>query len=279
MTTRHVTRQLNLLIDGRLAREDALKAMGHLAECEWCTAEWEAMRRDREALQTSGSGIDMRSAQRLLNRERIAVIAQTEPRRHAKIARSVHPHVLRGSLLVAAGVVGILTILYVLGEPKEVQLSTLFDGASAHGLAAPTESQMSAGGIDVLATSGQPEWASEEIVPLGMVIQENDGIRISHTTARMGDQEMVVTESRGRLPHDVDEVLERSDQGNRAVYLGDDGTGVVFASGDSVVRITCDCSEETLVVIVDAFPDEQHPGLLTRVGDGMGAIADVVTGG
>ena len=86
MITRHVTKQLNLLIDGRLEREDALKAMGHLAECEWCTTEWEALRRDRGALQTSGSGIDMRSAQKLLNRERIAVIAQTEPRRHAKVA-------------------------------------------------------------------------------------------------------------------------------------------------------------------------------------------------
>jgi len=280
VSTRHVTRQLNLLIDGRLGREDALKVMGHLAECELCTAEWDALRRDREALQTSGSGIDMRFAQKLLNRERIAVIAQTEPRRHAKVARSVRPHVLRGSLIAVSGVVGILTILYMLGEPKEVQLSAFVEGNSVNGLTSHAIYPLGAGGMNSLVTSGQPGWASEEITQLGTVIQENNGVRVSRTTARMGENEFIVTESRGRLPQNVGEVLERSDQGGREVFLLDgDGSGVLFASGDGVVMIDCSCSGEALAGVVEAFPEEQPPGVLTRVSDGMGEIADAVTGG
>ena len=192
----------------------------------------------------------------------------------------MRPHVLRGSLLAATGVIGILTILYMLGEPKEVPLNTFFEGNSVQGLAASTISPLSAGGANGLVASGLPEWASEEITPLGTIVQEDNGVRVSRTTARIGEHEIVVTESRGRLPENVDEVLERSDQGDRDVFLLEgDGAGVLFASGDRVIRIGCSCSEETMVGMVEAFPEEQHPGVLTRVSDGMGAIANAVTGG
>jgi hypothetical protein len=278
--THHVTRQLNLLIDGRLERQDALKAMAHLAECESCTDEWDALRRDREALQTSGSGIDMRFAQRLLDRERIAVIAQAEPRRHAKAANCVRPHVLRGSLLVASGAIGILTILYMLGEPKEIPLSTLIAGNSVSETTVQMVSMDDAEETAALVASGHPEWAGSELTPLGTTILEDDGIRVSRTTVRMGENELIVTERRGRLPRDIAEVLEQSAQGDRTVFLFDgDGAGILFESGQMVVTIGCSCPKEILVGVAQGFPEERSPGVLSRLGDGMGELADVVTGG
>lgn len=276
----HVTRQLSLLIDGRLERPDALKAMAHLAECETCTSEWAALRKDHEALQTSGSGIDMRFAQRLLDRERIAVIAQAEPRRHAKAASTMRPHVLRGTLMVASGAIGILAILYLLGEPQEIPVSTLIAGNSATGQAVMAISVNGADKADTLVASGHPEWVDSEMVPLETVTLEEDGIRLSQTTVRMGENQFVVTEGHGRLQRDIGEVLEQSTQGDRAVFLVDgEGAGILFASGDMVVMIDCSCSEEVLIGVAEYFPEESPPGVLTRLGDGVEELADVVTWG
>ncbi|MBN2177729.1 MAG: zf-HC2 domain-containing protein [Demequinaceae bacterium] len=280
MLNRHVIRQLNLLIDGRLEREDALKAMAHLERCERCTAEWEALRRDREALQTSGSGIDMRSARKLLERERIAVLAQAEPRRLAKAATGVRPHVLKATVLVASGVISVLTILYILGEPKEIPLSRLLPGNTIYGPTVSTLADSNLGARDQVVAYETPAWLAEDMTPLGTIVGEDDGARVSQTTVLFGENCLTVTERQGRLPRDVGEHLERSDQGEREVFLLDEeGSGILFESGDSVITVGCDCTLDVLVGIVDSFPEESSPGILTRLGDGVGAVADAVTGG
>ncbi|MCJ7827057.1 MAG: zf-HC2 domain-containing protein [Demequinaceae bacterium] len=280
MLSRHVIRQLNLLIDGRLEREDALKAMAHLEGCERCTAEWDALRRDREALQTSGTGIDMRSAQRLLGRERIAVLAQAEPRRLAKAATGVRPHILKGTIMAASGVIAILSILYMLGEPREIPLSSLLPGNTIYGPTVSTLVMDNADARENAIASESPAWQVPEMTPLGTIIVDDNGARVSRTTVLMGENRFTVTERRGRLPKDVEDFLQRSDQGEREVFLFDEeGSGVMFESGDNVISIDCDCSLDVLVGIVNTFPEESSPGVLTRLGDGVGVIADAVTGG
>jgi hypothetical protein len=138
-------------------------------------------------------------------------------------------------------------------------------------------------GLDLtaaLVASGHPEWAGSEMIPLGTVILKENGISLSQTTVRMGENQFVVTEGRGRLPQDVGDVLEQTTQGDRTVFLLEgDGAGIVFASGDMVVMIDCSCPKEILVGAAGYFPEERPPGILTRLGDGMEELAEVVTGG
>lgn len=274
----HVTRQLNLLIDGRLGRDDALKAMAHLAECESCTSRWDALRQGREALQTSGNGIDMTSAQRLLSRDRIAVLAQTEPRRHAKAAAGMRPRVLRGILVATPAVMALLVLLYVLGEPREIPLSTLTQGNIIY---APTVSSLAVDSStvpDSHGSSSYPSWVGPEMTPLGMVVREDQGMTVSQTRVLLGENQLTVTERRGRLPREIDDVLPRAES-DRPVYLLDEaGTDIVFGSADTVVTVSCACETDVLVDFAGNFPEESSPGVLDRLGDGMGVVADAVTG-
>jgi len=275
---RHVVRQLNLLIDGRLNRDDALKAMAHLEECERCTARWDALRRGREALQTSGNGIDMTSAQHLLNRDRIAMLAKAEPRRHVKVAAGVRPRVLKGVIVATPMVVAILAVLYMLGEPREVPLTSLLPGNTVYG---PTVSNLAMDGstsVGSVEHSSCPQWVDPDMTPLDSFIREEEGVRISETKVLFGGSQLTVTERPGRLPKEVDEVLPRA-EADRDVYLLDEGgTDIVFESAGQVVTASCECSTDVLVGFAGSFPEGNSPGLLTQLGDGVGVVVDAVTG-
>jgi hypothetical protein len=275
---RHVARQLNLLIDGRLDRDDALKAMAHLEECERCGARWEALRRGREALQTSGSGIDMRSAQHLLNRDRIAMLAKAEPRRHIKVAAGVRPRFFKGLILTAPMVVATLTALYMLGEPREIPLSTLLPGNTVYG---PTVSSLALDGstsVGSVEYSSCPQWVDPDMTPLDSVVREEEGVKISETRVLFEGNQLTVTERPGRLPREVGEVLPRAESDRDVYVLDEEGTDIVFESAGQVVTASCDCPTDVLVGFAGGFPEGDSPGLLTQLGDGVGVVVDAVTG-
>ena len=279
MTTRHLGKRLCLLLDSRLDRDETLRAMAHLDECEACSEEWESLRRDREALQTSGTGIDMRFAQRLLDKERIAEIALAEPKRHAKAATGAHPHVLRATVLSASGVVGILAILYILGQPKEIPLETFLYGSQYSGLAIGTSAAPAMTSVPDMEAWAHPVWDAPVDAQVEAVVFTDGSGRILSATMVVAAEEFTVTERKGQLPADVSNVLERTGTESRDVFLLEgDGTSVLFESGNKVVKIDCACPVEDLVGFADTFPEGRAPGVLERLGEGVGVFADAVTG-
>jgi hypothetical protein len=279
VTDRHVVRQLNLLVDGRLGRDDALKVMAHLEGCARCTARWDELRQGREVLQTSGNGIDMRSAQQLLNRDRIAMLAQAEPRRHVKVAAGVRPRILKGIVVSTPMVVLALVVLYFLGEPREIPLTTLLAGNTVYG---PTVSSLaldSSASAETSASPPCPQWVGSDMTPLNSFVRDEEGVRVSQTKVLFGGDQLTVTERRGRLPKGIDDVLPRIEADRDVYILDDQGTDIVFQSADQVVTVSCDCPTDVLVGFTGNFPEQDSPGLLGQLGDGIGVVVDAMTGG
>jgi hypothetical protein len=279
MTTRHLGKRLSQLLDGRLNDEETLEAMAHLESCPACNEEWDDLRRDREALQTSGSGIDMRNAQKLLNRDRIAEIAQAEPRRHVKVAGGVRPHFMRATLLSTAGVTVVLALLYALGEPGVVSPDAFVAEAVHHGPDLRIVPSSSAAD-EVLAPWVHPEWGEGTIAPAQAVRTEANGVRVVRALVFVGDDELMVSEVKGQLPSEPTDPLVRVEHEARDVFQieGEDST-IFFESEDAVVRLDCTCSLESLLAVADTFPESRDPGVFERLGQGVGAVANAVTGG
>ena len=87
MNDKHLGDRIHDLLDGRLSRTDTHAAMAHLDHCEECSKRWQELRSAREALNSSPAGIDMRFAQMLLDKDRMAQIAQGESKHVARAAR------------------------------------------------------------------------------------------------------------------------------------------------------------------------------------------------
>lgn len=279
MITRHLGKRLYDLADGRLENAENLEAMAHLETCSACSRVWHEALSARLALQTSGSGIDMRFSQRLLDRARIAEIAGAEPRRQAKAARGIRPHVLRATALASVALVFALAALYVLGEPHQVSLRS-FAADSGHGarsLALVNHPIAAEGGV---ASWDDPAWEGTDIVPLSSVVVERDGAPVLRATAVFGPQQMVISELRGQLVVDPADGLVRTEAESHTVYVleGVEVT-VLFESGDSVIRIDCYCELHIVLDATAEFPEAQPPGVLERIGSGVATVASAVTGG
>ncbi len=279
MTARHLGKRLFPLLDGRLDRAETLEAMAHLDSCPGCSQEWADLRRDREALQTSGSGIDMRFAQKLLDRDRIAEIAQAEPRRHIKVAGGVRPHFLRATLLSAAGVTIVLMLLYALGEPGVVGPEAFIAGSANHE-AVLRNFPSSEAQQEALAPWVHPMWREGTVAPVSAVRMEANGVHIVVAVVIVGNDELTVSEAKGRLPADLGDPLVRVNHDAREVFQveGEDST-IFFESENSVVRIDCSCPLESLLAVADTFPESRDLGVFERLGQGVGAVASAVTGG
>jgi hypothetical protein len=277
VTTRHLGKRLYLLVDGRLDRADAIEAMTHLEDCEACTNEWREILRAREALQTSGSGIDMRFARRLLDRDRIAEIAQAEPKRHVKVASGVRPHVVRATALGTVATIAVLSVLYALGEPDRVGIDSLASANAENGpVRVVGEEGPDPRSLDPWA---HPVWDDSEFVPISAWILDDDGVPMLQATVLLGEHEMLITERKGRLVVRPDDAVVRAEDTSREVYLVDgDDSAVVFESADAVVMIGCTCPMDSLLGAVDEFPEASGQGVLARLGSGVGEVADAVTG-
>jgi anti-sigma factor RsiW len=281
VTTRHLGKRLYSLVDGRLSREDAYVAMAHVGECEECAARWEALRRDRIALQTSGTGIDMTFAGHLLDRSRIAEIARDEPRRHVRAApgRGVNVAVV-GISLVAGGAL-VLGLLWTLGAPPEVGLE----------VAAPPDQSTAASvqlmGAPRMRVEGSliswvhPEWEGSNVIPVdAAVIQMQDGTTVLVASILAGGEPIRVIEQKGTLPAGFGAGLPRGAAADREVYVvSEDPSQIVWDAGGVVVSLGCACSVAILESVASQFPDGHEPGILERLGDGLETAADAVTGG
>jgi hypothetical protein len=281
VTTRHLGKRLYALVDGRLSREDAYVAMAHVGECEECAARWQALREDRIALQTSGTGIDMSFASHLLDRSRIAEIARDEPRRHVRAAhgRGVNVAVLGISALAGGALV--LGLLWNLGAPPEVGLE----------VAAPPDQSTAASvqlmGAPRMRVEGSliswvhPPWESTDVIPVdAAVIQMADGTTVLVASILAGGEPIRVIEQRGTLPAGFGAGLPKGMATDREVYVvSENPSQIVWDAGGVVVSLGCTCAVDVLESVASEFPDGHEPGVLERLGDGLESVANAVAGG
>lgn len=280
MTTRHLGKRLYPLVDGRLARAETIEAMTHVDDCVACRSAWDNLRRDREALQTSGKGIDMKFAVRLLDQGRIAEIALAEPKRHVKVASRVRPHVWRASITGAVLCVTVLGILWSLGAPDEVRLDSVLAGDAIPGQQTAVVSNSAIRGSDALATWALPAWDDEEIIPVEALLIDHAGSATLFVTIRSDGSEITMTETTGRLPRNIAESMDLWAGAPRALFVIEDPHQILaFEAADKVVVLACRCAPEVLVDVALAFPEAYGPTVFERLGDGAQAVADAVTGG
>lgn len=281
MTTRHLGKRLYALVDGRLSREDAYVAMAHVGECAECAGKWEALRRDRIALQTSGTGIDMSFTSHLLDRNRIAEIARDEPRRHVRAASGRAANVAVVGLTLFAGGALLLGILWRLGAPPEVGLEV---AAAPDAATASSVQLMGAPGMRLegsLVSWVHPAWETSTLIPVdASVIHAADGTTVLVAHVLAGNDSVTVIEQEGTLPAGFSSEFPMGGVAGHEVYVvSDHPTQVVWDAGGVVVGLGCTCSLDVLASVASQFPNGTEPGVMERLGDGLRVVADAVTGG
>ncbi|MDE0572643.1 hypothetical protein ON058_04350 [Demequina sp. B12] len=290
MTEPHLGQTLHDLLDNRLSAQQAADAMAHIGACGECRTKWDELRAAREALKTSSAGIDMRFAQQLLDRERMAQIAQFESKSQVRAASGqAHRPVMAlmlALILISSGVVA----CYAAGAPHVVGVA-IADGAgqAASGEGSATASAdadvayISSSAMrdgEALANWSAPDWDVADLVPVeARVLQDAQGRAMLVAWVVSGAHTVTVTEQRGELDLDVAQYFPTVDFANGPAYwVNDDPMQVVWDAGDFVMSATCHCTLSTLEATAASFPSADGPGLLDRLGDGAVRIANVVTG-
>lgn len=277
MSRRHLGGRIYDLVAGRLSRDDAYVAMAHLDECTECRSRYDELRADRVALQTSGSGIDMRFTEKLLDRDRIAQIAKTEPKRHVRAARPGFAGLKIAAVVAAGATVVVVGGLWALGAPREVAL----DIASAGPLGATSNAQtMQAQRMrsdDSLRTWIHPEWADTMLIPVEATVMETpSGATVLVATLLSGHHEIIVTEQHGRLPDSMTTRYAEADVDAHDAYVVD-ARQLVFETGDVVIGVQCaECEMWVLEGAAEEFPTAEDPGVLERIGDGFDRVSEAV---
>lgn len=278
MSDEHLGESVHDLLDNRLSPGQAATAMSHLDACDACRIRWDELRAARDALKTSDAGIDMRFAQQLLDRERMAQIASGESRQQARAAR---PRDRRPALaaFVLIAVLGVAFAAgYVVGEPQEVSLEFAeSDDSPAQAVMQVGAQGMRAG--DELRSWVHPDWESTGLVPVqAKVLRDQSGQNVLVASILAEVEPIVVTEQHGRLAPAVAERYASVDLGHATAYLvSERPRQLVWQTGDVVISVTCSCASATLVATASAFPAHGDPTLVDRVVDGLGEIADLVT--
>lgn len=279
MTDRHLGERLHDLLDGRLSREDSHAAMAHLDTCDECTARWSELRTAREALHSSEAGIDMTFARMLLDRERMAEIAKGESKHRARAARGRD----RRPATIAVAVVVLLGLTmgsaYVAGAPEAVSpefaaVSASGTGESLHVIppgAMETSAQMNAW--------VRPDWQEYGLIPLEARIESHHGSTVLVASLIADGDIVVVTQQRGRLVDDVVSAAPRITVNDVDAYVANtEPVIVVWQAGRVVIAAACDCSVDTLVSVIAAFPAPDDPGVVDRIATGLGEFKDALTG-
>lgn len=278
MRSRHLGDSIHDLLDGRLRGDRAYAAMAHLGECEDCAARFHELKAARDALNSSQAGIDMRFAQSLLNRERIAEIAASEDVRKARVTR---PH-RRTPIVVAAAAVTVLFAAVVgaawrAGEPDELSLEFAQPREGASPVLYVDTQGMRQG---ELRSWIHPDFATSSLIPVeASVVQRSNGQLVLVATLLKGMTDVTVVQQHGRLdPHLVAQ-LPLANVKHADVYVVNSGysSTVVWQTGDVVVALSCECSLPTLESVAEEFPSGSDPGFVDRVANGFRSFADALS--
>ena len=281
MTSKHLGESIHDLLDGRLRGDKAYTAMAHLGECEDCASRFHELMEARDALTSSEAGIDMRFAQRLLDRERIAEIAAGDPSLNQKSRRPVR----RAPVVAAAALVVIAVVLvgaaWQVGAPDEV---TLAFAAPHEGGAAPVAyantQEMRSG--EMLQSWIHPDFSTSTIIPVeATVIQRRDGgmVLVATILAGRDAHQVTVVQEHGHLSPNATAQMPRADVKGAEVYVVENegySPMVVWQTGDVVVALSCECSLTTLESVAEEFPSAADPGFADRITHGLSTLADAV---
>ena len=280
MNSKHLGESIHDLLDGRLRGDKAYAAMAHLGECADCASRFHELKEARDALTSSQAGIDMRFAQRLLDRNRIAEIAAGDASLHRKPTRTLR----RAPVVVAATFVLVAVVLvgvaWKVGAPDEVALafSAPHDGGAAP-VAYVNTQQMRSG--EMLQSWIHPDFATSGLIPIeASVVKRLDGGLVMVATILSGADQVTVIQEHGRLAPRATAQMPAASVKKADVYIVASDPGfastVVWQTGDVVVALSCECSLTTLESVAEEFPSAADPGFADRVAEGFSTLADAV---
>jgi anti-sigma factor RsiW len=281
VSSKHLGESIHDLLDGRLRGDKAYLAMAHLGACEECTSRFHELRTARDALTSSQAGIDMRFAQRLLDRERIAEIAAGEPSLKRKSRRPVRraPVIAAATLVVIAVV--LVGVAWQVGAPGEVTLAFAAPRDSgALPVAYANTQQMRSG--DILQSWIHPDFSASGITPVeATVVQRADGGLMLLATILAGSDgsQVTVMQEHGYLSQSATARMPRAEVKRAEVYVVENeghSQMVVWQTGDVVVALSCECSLTTLESVAEEFPSASDPGFADRVVQGFSTLASAV---
>lgn len=281
MTSKHLGESIHDLLDGRLRGDRAYAAMAHMGECEDCALRFHELKAARDALTSSEAGIDMRFAQRLLDRERIAEIAAGAPSVGHKKRGSVRkaPVLAAASLIVIAVV--LVGVAWRVGAPDEVTLAFAAPReGGAYPVAYADTQQMRSG--ELLQAWIHPDFSTSGVIPVeATVVQRGDGGMVLVATIVAGPeaQQVTVVQQHGHLSQHATDQMPRADVKGAEVYVVENegySPMVVWQTGDVVVALSCECSLTTLESVAEEFPSASDPGFADRVAEGFSTLAAAV---
>lgn len=279
MTERHLGDSLHDLLDGRLSRDKAHDAMAHLAQCDDCTREWNELRAAREALNSSQAGIDMRFAQSLIDRDRMAEIAKGESKHRARAARG-RPHRAPYALIMASVVVAVVVAAYVVGAPRSIDPADEILAEGAEGAAVDTMAATALREGVAMDTWVQPDWEASGLIPVeASVYETTDGSQLLVARLLAGADAVVLIEQVGALVS-ASADWPRMRVGERDVLIvSSDPLQVMWQSRSHVLAAGCRCSQDTLAAVIGAFPADGQPGAVQRIAAGFTEFAHALSGG
>lgn len=276
MTDKHLGDRIHDLLDGRLPRAEAQAAMAHLAECDECTTRWQELRAAREALNSSSAGIDMRFAQLLLDRDRMAEIAKGESKHVARAAkgRDRRP----ATIAAATAVILAFTVAaaYVAGSPDPVDADVvaMASGGDRSITVVDAQTMDNAEMTDWV----QPDWQASGLIPVEAKILRHDSADILVASLLIGLEPVVIVEKRGRLASSVEQAPRAVVNGIDVYVVSTAPMAVLWQSGAVVIGATCECALDSLAPVVAAFPKAAEPGVMDQVGAGLSVFGDALTG-
>jgi len=281
VSSKHLGESVHDLLDGRLRGDKAYAAMAHLGECEQCASRFHELKEARDALTSSEAGIDMRFAQRLLDRDRIAEIAAGDTSFTYKARRPVRraPVIAAATLVVIAVV--LVGVAWQVGAPSEVTLAFAAPRQSGASPVAYANTQQMRSG-DMLQSWIHPDFSSSDVTPVeATVVQRADGGLVLLATILAGPEasQVTVMQEHGYLSESATAQMPRADVKGAEVYVVENegySPMVVWQTGDVVVALSCECSLTTLESVAEEFPSASDPGFADRIVQGFSTLAGAV---
>ncbi len=176
----------------------------------------------------------------------------------------------------------VVGILWRLGAPPEVglEIAEAPDTASASSVQLMGAPGMRSEGS--LVAWVHPAWEASNVIPVdAAVIQSANGPTVLVARVLAEGESVTVTEQKGRLPAGFSSEFPMGGATGHEVFVvsEEEPAQVVWDAGGVVVGLACDCTVDVLESVASEFPNGNEPGVLERLGDGLRAVADAVTGG